>query len=143
MARRVPTPLIVAALLGLLVAACKPLYLPPVPESPTQPQHTRLDSSSALELVDGRPILTLVLAELVGPAGGDWLNVQWFGPSNVEEASDSAWVTSDAVGTTIEFALPADVAMVSGEWRATVSYAGRLLRQFRLDVVADVLEPSD
>ena len=136
-------PLILAAALGLLVSACKPLYLPPVPESPTQPRHTRLDSSSALELVDGRPTLTLVLAELVGPAGGGWLNVQWFGPRNVEEASDSAWVTSEAAGTTIEFALPADVAIVPGEWRATVSFTGTLLRQFRLDVAADALDPSD
>src|SRR5690554_2866990 len=124
MPRRVASPLLAAALTGLLLVGCRPLYLPPVPDSPTQPRHSRLDSSSALELVDERPVLTIVLAELVGPPGGGWLNVQWFGPSNVEEASDSTWVTPDEVGTTIEFALPADVETVSGEWRATVSFAG-------------------
>lgn len=126
----------IAAAACLLLAGCRPLYLPPVPDSPTQPQHTRLDSSSALELVADRPVLTLVLAELVGPDGGGWLNVQWFGPSNAEVASDSTWVTREEVGTTIEFALPADVELVTGEWRATVSFAGMLLRQFRLDVDA-------
>ncbi len=118
----------------LLLGGCKPLYLPPVPDSPTAPVHTRLGSTSALAQVTGRPVLTVVLAELVAPEGGGWLNVQWFGPSNTELASDSAWVTSDDVGMTLTFALPEDVAFTPGEWRAAVSFGGFLLRQFTLEV---------
>ncbi len=126
--------LLTAAVICVAVIGCRPLYLPPVPDSPTQPRHTRLDSSSALELVSGRPVLTLVIAELVGQQGGGWLNVQWFGPRNVEEASDSTWVTGEEVGTTLEFELPADVEVAHGEWRVVVSYGGMLIRQFTLDV---------
>lgn len=124
------------ALACVALAACRPLYLPPVPQSPTQPRHSRLDASSAVALVADRPVLTVVLAELVGPDGGGWLYVQWFGPSNAEMASDASWVTGSDVGTTIEFPLPPDVELTPGEWRAAVSYDGFLLRQFRLEVPA-------
>ncbi|HEX7002264.1 MAG TPA: hypothetical protein VF164_11285 [Trueperaceae bacterium] len=136
MPRRAIRSALALTLVWAALAACQPLYLPPVPESPTQPRHSRLDSSSALALVSGRPVLTVVLAELVGPQGGGWLYVQWFGPANVEMASDASWVTGADVGTTIEFPLPPDVELTGGEWRAAVSYAGFLLRQFRLEVPA-------
>ncbi|HZW27583.1 MAG TPA: hypothetical protein VFF08_03970 [Trueperaceae bacterium] len=127
-----------AAYLFLLavVAACRPLYLPPVPEAPPRPQHTLLAASSRLEVVDGRPVLTLVLAHLVGPASGSWLDVQWFAPNNAEAASASLWVTPEDLGRTLEVSLPADVAAMPGEWRAVVSHLGAYLRQFRVELAA-------
>lgn len=130
-----------ALALSLLVATvlvgCRPLYLPPVPEAPPLPEHTLLDAGSVLVVVDGRPVLTLALARLVGPEEGSWLDVQWFGPTNALAASASLWVTPAEVGVAHVLPLPDDVEPVPGEWRVVVSHAGAFLRQFRVDLAAD------
>ena len=130
-----------ALALAATLVACRPLYLPPVPEPSPAPAHTLLDGTSGLDVVAGRPVLTLVLARLTGPEDGSWLDVQWFGPSNAQVASGSVWVTPADVGRSLELPLPGDVEPVAGEWRAVVSHAGAYLRQFRVDLAADP-EPS-
>lgn len=129
--------LALACALLAAMSACAPLYLPPVPEAPPRPEHTQLDSTSSLDVVAGRPVLTLVLSRLVGPEGGSWLDVQWFGPGNAEVASASLWVTPADVGRTIELPLPDDVDAEPGEWRAVVSHLGAYVRQFQVDLAAD------
>ncbi len=123
-----------AVTLALVATACRPLYLPPVPEPPPRPDLTLLDATSSLDVAAGRPVLTLVLSRLAGPEGGSWLYVQWFDPGNDEVASSSVWVTPDDVGRTLELALPEDVAVSPGEWRAVVSQDGAYLRQFLVEV---------
>src|SRR5690606_32694753 len=82
-----------------------------------------------------RLMLSLVPGDSM-PADGAWLAVQWFGPSNTLLASDSLWVDGGDPQTLV-FELPADVTAVPGAWRAVVSLASVLLRQFRVDVIAD------
>lgn len=115
------------ALIGL--TACRPLYFPPVPnDGLPEPSPVRLSSESGLTVgADGRPTLRAVV---VGLSGAGWLAVQWFGPKGSEVASESAWLEPDAPSA--EFVLPADVSPASGEWRAVVSFGGRLLRQYLL-----------
>ncbi|MBX3139955.1 MAG: hypothetical protein KF875_04345 [Trueperaceae bacterium] len=117
------------ALIGL--TACRPLYFPPVPSDRLpEPSPVRLSSESGLTVgVGGRPTLDVEVVDL--PAAG-WLAVQWFGPKGSEVASESAWLEPDAPSA--EFVLPADVSPVSGEWRAVVSFGGRLLRQYVLSL---------
>lgn len=136
-----------AALLGLaLVAglaaglsACRPLYVPLVPDDAPEPvARTRLAADSSLMLNEGRPRLTLTVKELAPEvAFGDWLAVQWFAPSGGIAASESRWVQGDDLGTELAFDLPPDVEVANGEWRAVVSLDGFVLRQFRVDVVVD------
>ncbi len=119
----------VLALLAL--SGCRPLYLPPVPnDGLPEPHPVRLSSESGLTLGQGgRPTLVVDVIDL--PSAG-WLAVQWFGPKGSEVASESAWLEQDAARA--EFVLPADVDLVGGEWRAVVSFGGRLLRQYLLAV---------
>jgi hypothetical protein len=123
------------------LTACQPLYIPLVPDAPEAPTALRLSSDSSLDVVAGRPRLTLSIdstdAALVSL--GVWLNVQWFGPSGRQAASGSLWLEGPPSERTkvVVFVLPADVAVVSGEWRAVVSVDGVLLRQFRADVAVD------
>lgn len=128
---------VAVALLLAILTACRPLYLPAVPEAPPLPSHTLLHASSSLEVVSGRPVLTLLLSSLADGDDGAWLAVQWFSPRNVQVASESLWVDANDVGRSLRFALPADVAVAPGEWRAVVSQGGAFLRQFRVDLVAD------
>lgn len=121
------------ATIVLLVAltACRPLYLPPVPgDGLPEPHPVRLTAVSGLTLgADGRPTLRVDVVDLPAPG---WLAVQWFGPKGGEVASDSAWLEPEAASA--EFVLPADVDPASGEWRAVVSFGGRLLRQYLIAV---------
>ncbi|HEX7039948.1 MAG TPA: hypothetical protein VF202_07555 [Trueperaceae bacterium] len=134
---RAPLALAAGLVLVAALAACRPLYIPPIPEVPPRPEHTQLDATSSLDVVDGRPVLTLVLSRLAGPESGSWLDVQWFDPGNAEVASASLWVTPADVGRSLELPLPDDVEAVPGEWRAVVSQRGAFLRQFRVDLAAD------
>lgn len=128
------------------LSACMPLYVPLVPESPAAPAAVTLGDSvtlaatSRLDLAVGRPRLVLTVVA-TGPVSteqrGGWLDVQWFGPSGSQAASQSVWVEPGQVGDELEFELPGDVVAGKGEWRAVVSMDGVLLRQFRVDVVAD------
>src|SRR5690554_4771470 len=77
------------SLLLVLVAACRPLYLPPIPaEVPFDPG-ARVASFTA-ELDDsGRPTLQVALS---GVEAAGWLNVQWMAPVGREAASESVWL---------------------------------------------------
>lgn len=123
-----------AVVLAALLAGCRPLYLPPVPEPVPVAAEARLADGSELAMVGGLPTLYLVLGAL--PQDG-WLAVQWFAPDGGEAASDSIWVTSQDVGRRRTVLLPRAVgAPAVGEWRAVVSLHGRILRQFRVTVPA-------
>jgi len=142
-----------------VLAACRPLYIPPVPAEVPVSREPRIAEGGVLELVAGRPQLTF---GIVGAVQAGWVDVQWFAPDGHEAASESRWVEvvgSDAhdaesaesaesaggAGSTSAevisgpwvLRLPDDVAVVSGEWRAVVSMQGRFLRQFRV-VVPDL-----
>lgn len=119
----------VTLLLGVLalLGACRPLYLPPVPQAPPFVAGPRVAAGQALMAPGQRPRLKLELAD-VGQAG--WLAVQWLGPSGRELASESVWLDPAQPPLVAQFVLPADVALVSGEWRAVVSLEGVLLRQY-------------
>ena len=116
-----------------LTTACQPLYIPLVPaDGMPEPHPTRLTGASALTLGEaGRPRLDIAVLDL--PSAG-WLAVQWLGPDGREAASESVWLDPDANGAALTFALPADVPLRPGEWRAVVSFEGEFLRQYMLNV---------
>ncbi len=123
-----------ALALLVLLTACQPLYLPPVPASNTPNVLTSLDDVSKLDMRGGVLTLHLVLATV---ADEGWLAVQWFAPSGAEATSDSVWIAPADAGQGRTLSLPGDVLLRNGEWRAVASYAGVVLRQFRF-VVTDV-----
>jgi hypothetical protein len=121
-----------------LLAACRPLYIPVVPDEVPVAQELRLTDDSTITLANGRPRLSLVPEAVAGPG---WLDVQWFAPNGREAASMSVWLEPIAdeggrepEGRALVVTLPTDVELVPGEWRALVSMGGRFLRQFRIDV---------
>lgn len=124
-------------LLLVLTAGCRPLYIPPVPESADAPTHARLGSDSELSWspVSGRLELRVLVAGVEEPG---WLAVQWLAPNGTEVASQSAWLAPSADGSPAGhlFVSPLDVDLGAGEWRALVSWQGFLLRQFRAEVPA-------
>ena len=122
-------PLLLAAVLAL--AACTPLYVPLVPSDMLTPEPAfRLhgDARLALDGADDAPRLTLHVraAEVPGPG---WLAVQWFGPSGPALASDSLWFDADEVDVARSLAAPEQLRLRPGEWRAVLSWQGRLVRQ--------------
>jgi hypothetical protein len=130
-----------AALCVALVAACAPLFLPPIPVDTLAPRPAwRVAGDAELRVVrDGVGTaawlrLRLRFDEVPGAA---WVAVQWFGPAGGERASGSVWVAPDDVGRTLTWDTPPDLPLTPGAWRAVVSVDGQLLRQ--LDVV---LEPT-
>lgn len=135
--RRLPTGAACVVALVAVLAACMPLYVPPVPQAPSVPVGARLGDASDLMTTAGRPrlALTLVPGDVLSDSGA-WLAVQWYGPANTQLASDSVWVEGSEPSEHV-FDLPADVEVVPGEWRAVVSLDGLLLRQFRVDVAVD------
>ncbi len=124
-------------LVGVLLATgggCRPLYLPPVPDSVSVAPMARLGSDSGLRVGPPGGGLRLHLMLLGVPQAG-WLAVQWFAPDGREAASDSVWVTPQDEGQGRTLELPANAGPASaGEWRAVVSMHGVVLRQFRLAV---------
>lgn len=130
---------LLALAFGASLGACRPLYVPLVPDDAPQPvARTRLAAESELRLVAGRPLLRLVVADIAPESrDGDWLAVQWFGPSGRLEASESQWLDASSEGAALSFELPADVTVMPGEWRAVASLGGFVLRQFRVDVATD------
>lgn len=141
-ARGLVRTLIIAGAL-LSAAACRPLYLPLIPDPPPYEAGVRVADFEAVLDLAGRPTLQLSLADLTESG---WLAVQWLAPTGREVASESVWAeqrqAEDEEGSpvaagstnTIVFVLPADVVLTPGEWRAVVSFGGQLLRQFRFDV---------
>ena len=128
---------LVAAALALLLAACTPLYLPPVPSDALAPVPSfRLRGASVLEVVaaaDGEATLRLTLTADEVPEGG-WLALQWFGPSGAARASDSLWFEPEDVGRARRWDAPPQLRLEPGEWRAVLSWRGRVVRQLRVDV---------
>lgn len=118
-----------AALVALVLVsgACRPLYLPPVPEPPPYEPGPRVSTYSAEAITGGRPVVEVTLTQVDGPG---WLAVQWMAPSGREAASESVWVEPGALHA--RFELPADAELAAGEWRAIVSFGGKLLRQFTI-----------
>ncbi len=160
--REVRVIIAVVAFATVVLAACRPLYIPVIPEEVPVTREARLTDESAITLANGRPRLTLV-PDAITTAG--WLDVQWFAPNGREAASMSVWLepsqaaedaqapangdaaetqpiepgdapsgTEAPAGRAIVVTLPEDVELVPGEWRALVSMAGQFLRQFRIDV---------
>lgn len=121
------------ALASVLAVGCTPLYLPPVPPAVPGAPLTSLDDASTLEVVDGALRLHLIVS---GVSGEGWLALQWYGPRGGEVASDSVWVEPSDVGTGKTFYLPPAIEAAAGEWRAVVSFDGRVVRQFRATVPA-------
>ncbi len=123
----------VAAAACLLLAACRPLYVPLVPaDGLPEPRPVRLAPGSELGLdASGRPHLTMTVLDL--PHAG-WVAVQWLDPRGREAASESVWLDPEQEPTTAELSLPADVAAMAGEWRVVVSFEGLLLRQLLITV---------
>jgi hypothetical protein len=131
-----------ASLATIALAACVPLFVPPVPTDVLAPAPSwRVAGDAELRAVrdgEGRVAwlrLRLRFEEVPTPA---WVAVQWFGPAGGERASASLWVTPADVGRPLVWDTPADLTLTPGPWRAVVSVGDRLLRQ--LDVVA---EPVD
>jgi len=122
-------PLLAAAALLLLASACRPLYLPPVPEAAEPPARPVLDVE--LTVQDGRPLLLL---EVVSVPERGYLGLQWFAPDNREAASESIWLDAESEGTGREVPLPADVDAKEGTWRLLLSLHSRVLRQLDVTV---------
>jgi hypothetical protein len=126
------------ALLGSLIlvlalcTACRPLYLPPVPEPLELPPHFEADAVA--EVTRGRPSLRLLLRTV--PAEG-WLAVQWFAPNNREVASESVRVAPEYAGRRLVVTLPEDVYSGPGRWRAVLSFEGTVVRQLSVEVPSE------
>ena len=120
--------LLVAAVL-LFLAACRPLYLPPLIEPAAPEERARLVSQ--LDLLDGRPRLQV---EVLSVVRDGWLAVQWFSPGGREVASESIWLEADSVGLTFTLTLPADAEAAPGEWRALLSQHSQVIRQLTVTV---------
>lgn len=125
------------ATLALLLGACAPLYVPLVPGDTLTPEPTfRLRGDALLEVVtgadDAATLLLRVRADEVPEAG--WLAVQWFGPAGGARASDSLWFETDDVGRERLWPAPPQLRVSAGEWRAVLSWQGRVVRQLRVEV---------
>jgi hypothetical protein len=119
------------ALLPLLLGACAPLYVPLIPGDMLVPDPAfRLHGDARLEheeRADGHSLtLHLRADEVPGPG---WLAVQWFGPSGPARASESLWFEPDDVGAERTLRAPEHLRITRGEWRAVLSWQGRLVRQ--------------
>ena len=126
------------AAIALLVAAgsaCVPLFIPPLPSDRLEPEPAfRLHGDARLERAseDG-PGLVLVMRAAEVPSGG-WLAVQWFGPSGPARASESVWFDLEMLDAEVRLETPPSLEVTPGEWRAVLSWGGRLVRQLRIEV---------
>ena len=111
--------------------ACTFLYIPPLRESLEAPESISLEGSRGLYLQSKALRLRVQLTNV--PAEG-WLNVQWFSDANDEVASDAKWISSDDAGFGLIYNLPANIELKTGTWRAVVSFEGKFLRQFSLNI---------
>lgn len=113
----------------LLLAACRPLYLPPLIEAQEPEPRSRLELT--LELEQNRPVLKVGVVSVLNPG---WLAVQWFAPSGVQVASQSIWLDEETVGLRFSMPLPPDVDVRTGEWRALLSQHSMVIRQLNVTV---------
>ena len=129
-----PAAALAALLAASFLAACMPLYVPLVPETLLTPEPAfRLHGDLRLEHVrrEGAEALVLHLRATEVPEAG-WLAVQWFGPSGPARAAESLWFEAADVGEAHQLATPEHLRLVPGEWRAVLSWQGRLVRQVRI-----------
>ena len=112
------------------MAACTPLYLPPVPDSMPAIEPTLLLSEVRVETSSApgaAPTVTFVVDDL---PGAGFVAVQWFPPTGGEVASASVWLDDESLGRTVRVPFPDDVARErDGRWRAVLSWDGRVVRQ--------------
>ena len=134
-----PRPTLAAfAALALLVAAgsaCVPLFIPPLPSDRLEPEPAfRLHGDARLERAseDGAGLVLVMRAAEV-PSGG-WLVVQWFGPSGPARASESVWFDPESLDAEVRLETPPALEVTRGEWRAVLSWDGRLVRQLRIEL---------
>ncbi len=123
----------VALAVGLLltVAACRPLYLPPVPaDLPAIEDRLRVVRGEFL--VAARPALQLSVES--APEEG-WLVVQWFAPAGDPLASESVRIRPDDVPRDVTFELPEDAMSdrVNGRLRAVVTFNESFVGQWDTD----------
>jgi len=125
----------VLAAAGLVLSACMPLFVPPVPnDALVAAPAWRLAGDAELRATvwEGEPRLR-VRFRFEAVATDAWVAVQWFGPTGGERASVAVWVAHGDEGRPFAVDLPDDVAISPGPWRALISVDGRVLRQ--LDAV--------
>jgi hypothetical protein len=116
--------------LGATLNACTLTYLPPLREARAPEPRLTLAPETGLRALGDAGLELVLYLETVPEA--DWLAVQWFNPRNEEVAATSLWVAPGE--TERRTALPADVSLQRGLWRAVVSYRGQLVRQLSLEV---------
>lgn len=126
-ARRRLLAALAAVAVAASVAACTPLYLPPVPsELPALESRLRLENVR-IDRLGGTPAVLFVPREVPAPG---WAAVQWYPPTGGEVASASVWLSEDRVDHVVRVAFPGDVDRdADGRWRAVLSFGGRVLRQ--------------
>lgn len=110
--------------------SCTFLYIPPVLESQNLTETLNIEASRGLFLAQDRLILSLTPRHITEEG---WLMVQWFSESR-ELASDAKWLDASQEGFHLSYSLPHQLALEPGTWRAVVSWQGRLLRQFSIDI---------
>lgn len=114
-----------------LLTSCRPLYLPPIPAE--VPFTTQVRSTSASGVSIGPRGYPTIELELINVSEAGWLAVQWLTPKGSEAASESVWVEA-ATEQSVNFTLPTDVELRSGDWRAVVSLNGQLVRQLNFTI---------
>lgn len=125
--------LLLLVFLVLPLGGCAFNYIPLIPEAHIPEAPLELRSPEGLVHEDD----TLRLGvQLLNQQQEGWLAVQWFAPGNREAASDSLWVRPSDADRVHYLYLPGDVTLRPGQWRAVVSFNGRLLRQFSVQVPA-------
>lgn len=120
-----------AALVSPLLGGCTYTYLPPVREA--RLPEPRLTVAAASRLEQNETTVRLEL-RLVTVPEADWLAVQWFGPDNDEVTAESVWVVPRGAPQNVAVSLPPSVVLRGGLWRAVLSYQGRFVRQFSVQV---------
>jgi hypothetical protein len=122
----------------VVLTACTPLFLPPVPRDALEPAPAwRLAGDAALRAtVFGSDPRLRVRFRFDAIAADAWVAVQWFGPTGGERASVAVWVAEGDEGRPFAVDLPEDVATAPGPWRVLISVDGRVLRQLDADVPA-------
>jgi hypothetical protein len=133
--RRRATAVALTLTLALIAPACVPLFVPPLPSDRLVPEPAfRLRGDVRLERTpgeDGRLSVVMRAAEVPDPG---WLVVQWFGPSGPARAAESVWFDAELVDAEVRLSAPTSLAFTPGEWRAVLSWDGRVVRQVRIDL---------
>ena len=123
--------LVYLLVLMLSLSGCAYTYLPPVREA--RVPEPRLTIAAASRLGQNETTIRLDL-RLVTVPEADWLAVQWFGPNNDEVTAESVWVVPTERPQNVAVSLPPSAVLRDGLWRAVLSYQGRFVRQFSVQV---------